>query len=272
MERLGASKTYTATVRGLAGRHLWRRLGFVLMAAIAFPIATLGVRGDFGAAPDMRWFAGCLFLMGAVGLVVPALEMRYALRRPGPRQRPAPSGRPSRAYAFSRFFLLFQLVMVAASGVVGVGFGWTVLTSPDRQLDLPWVFGVPVLLLGLWMLSLLVPWLIGRVRVGGVFLTATGIEYQRGSVWWEVDWNDVSVMRAVEPCVLVLKEGADARLRMGRTIRWGWAIGFRKLRDYLEFECRFLATHPGELADTVAGCLADPAVRAGIGDPHGTWR
>lgn len=271
MNRLGPTEGHSARVRGIDNRRLRGHLWMFLSGATMLPFAMLGARGDFGASADMRWFGSLMILISSTGFVLPTIELSNVLRRPGPRQRPAPSGRPSRAYTYSRWIMAFHVLMTLLGGILCVGFGWVLMTRVDGQLDVPRVFGAPIFLAGLWLLSYLVPWVMGRVHVGGVYLTADGVEYRRGSMWWEASWADIRYALPVEPCLLILKDGAKDRMRMGRTTRWGWVISFRQGPKHLEFDGRFLASHPGDLSDTIAACLSDPGVRAGIGDPHRTW-
>lgn len=265
MDRPKPTNSVAFNTPGLDVPDLWWQLLLVLGGVLMTLLGLFVLGGALGESPDIHWFAGVSLVIGFIGLTLPTAELWHSRHRPGPSQQDAPSGRPSRAYPFARSVLGVHLGVALGFGVCGIGWGSTLVSQGD------WLRGTPVVAVGLWQLSYLVPWLLGRVRAGGVYLTATGIEFRRGSIWWQVPWSDVRFAWTTDSLDLGLKDGAGDRLEKGRTTGWGWGYGFQHLEDLLVFDCRFLAVRPAELADTIAACVADPAVRASIGDPYRTW-
>ena len=52
--------------------------------------------------------------------------------------------------------------------------------------------GILPLALGAGFLALLAPVLLGRVRAGGLYLTAQGVTSVKDGAWWRVSWDDVA--------------------------------------------------------------------------------
>jgi hypothetical protein len=126
--------------------------------------------------------------------------------------------------------------------------------------------GVVLLVLGVVVLSMLVPVLLGRVPAGGVHLTEQGVTSAKDGSWWRLDWDDVAGVVPGEPLAVVLRDGA--RPARGRTAPSAWRSEVRAPEGVLAIQTRYLAVDAGTVAFLLLAYRDRPDLRALLGTPE----
>ena len=255
---LGETMTNQAATgpRGPASRGLGRS---VLVAVGGVLVLVVGLAAV--AAPDRdaatRIFGGFLTALGLLAVVAVALELAWARRRPGARLGVAPDGTPATVIARAAWAVWMSAAMLAvlASGLLA---GAALAIAREAWF---WTaaFGAP----GLWFISLLPPFVLGRIDAGGLVLTPTGLLNSRDGGSWEVAWDDITGVVPGEPTAVLLRAGAQVAHTRG-PLR-GWRTAVRAPDGVLGIQTRHLAEGPEVIAFLVLAYAKDASVRGQLG-------
>lgn len=119
----------------------------------------------------------------------------------------APSGEAATTVRRSRAALVVPFLFSVLLTAYGVGLA----LSAARALGVWWA--IPPLAIAVWGLCYLAPFLLGRVRAGGLFLTPQGVEHRFGTTTGVVRWTSLGEIRSVTPFAL-------AGATVTRTFAW----------------------------------------------------
>lgn len=233
------------------GRNLAYALCYLVLAVLG--VGLVAEAGDRA----LGLVGGTLLLVvAAAGLVLVGFDGWYVRHRPGLTTAQAPSG--ARATAFLRSPV--PLVMSVAVPVVLAL--WAVAGSlvADRVAA-----RVVLLLIALVLATPLVAVVRGRVAAGGLYLTPQGLEQRKEAVSWSVPWEHVSGVVPGEPLALTLS--GPAPRPVVRT-RWLWRREPSAPGGMLAVDSRYLSEPPVVVAELIARCVVDPALRARMGMPE----
>ena len=236
-------------------------LGLVLGLAGSALLVVVGVAGALAAGEDagsvvVMAFVAALGVLTATSLLA---EAAWRSRRPFARLTTSPAGRPATLLPFSavsvwaRAALLVLVVAAGAAGLVAAldagSTGWAVFSG----------------LVGLVALVPLLPVLAGRVRAGGVYVTAQGVELRRLATGWQVRWDDLEgvVPRAALVPLVVRPEASVERVTGAA---YGWRGEPRTEDDrVLGIDPRYLSVDGSRLGAFLLLYLAHPQMRADLG-------
>lgn len=251
--------------------------GYVLLGALG-----LGMLLHPSLRSETDWYVGVflgalLALVGVTGVVLLAFVALHDRLRLGPALGTAPSGAPATFFRRSPFMVvagvLVPLALALWLGALAVVLyrhghgGWASLVALCTLCVL-W----PVVVAGT-----------GKVEVGGLWLTRTGLEYRREAVGWALPWSELhhvepqphdrTVVGAlphtggrtvpVQPVVLALEP--EARLDVRRTVRWAWDRECRVPDGRVCIDCVDLAGGPALITEAIAHYLAHPRLREQLG-------
>jgi hypothetical protein len=124
---------------------------------------------------------------------------------------------------------------------------------------------VVLLLVAVASATPLVGVVLGRVAPGGLYLTPAGLEQRREAVSWSVPWDHVAGVVPGEPLALTL--AGPPPVPVVRT-RWLWQREPTGPGGGIAVDSRYLAEDPTVVAELVARCIVDPALRARMGTPE----
>lgn len=233
-------------------------IGLVYLA-----IAALGV-GGLSTSSTQELLGGrgllvvLLLVVGLAGLARAVHGWWFARHRPGAVLGTSPSGLPAVVLRRSRFRTVTSVAVtgalcaasaITAAGLVGDRPGWAALCA----------------LVAVVLLWPLVPVVAGRVHVGGLYLTAQGIEHVRDAVSWTMRWDQVAGASPREPLGLVLEAGQQPERT--RRVRWVWDREVSAPDGTVGVECRSLAIDAVLVAAAVNTAVGFPQRRAELGTP-----
>lgn len=248
-------------VRGIGARDRLRRAGFAVGYLALGALGVLGlvyvvagqVEGGF-----IAWFHALLVVIGVGGLAMVGIEAWFVRHRPGARLGVAPSGAPATVVPRSPSHLVLSVVLTstlvlffgAASLVlVAEGSGWVAVTAPLAAL-LVWP---------------LVPAARGRVRAGGLYLTAAGLEHRRDAVLWSVPWEAIGLAVPGVSVAVPLQGGVRARTTTTTPVVWNREVKARP--GVVGIDCRMLGLDGVLVAAAINQAAAFPEQRAELGTP-----
>jgi len=229
-------------------------VGQLLVVAVGGSVlrSALGDASGYGAV-----FGAFLLGIGLVSLLATLLELAHGRSAHGAVTGTAPDGAPATVLpragwvtVISAGFLAVVAGCLVAGALVGFGRGDTGLA-------------VLLLVLGAGFLALLAPVLLGRVRAGGVYLTAQGVTSVKDGAWWRVSWDDVAGVVPEEPLAVVLRDGA--RPERGRTAPPGWRSEVKAPEGVLAVQTRYLSEDAATLAFLLLAYRDRPDLRSTLG-------
>ncbi len=212
-------------------------------------------------APDrdaaMRIFGGFLTALGLLALVAVALEVLWSRRRPGAQLGVAPDGTPATVIARAPWAVWMSALMLA---VLAGGLLASAGLAAAREA---WVWAAVFAAPGLWFVSLLLPFLLGRIAAGGLILTPRALIHARDGGSWQVSWDDITGVVPGDPTAVLLRPGADVSRTRG-PLR-GWRTSVPAPDGVLGIQTRHLAEGPEVTAFLVLAYAKDPSVRDQLG-------
>ena len=268
----GAWGAYYGPRRIRRALDTWRTGQLALVLAGAVLAAVLSgylCVAMIGLVPGVDYQAVAVAVAAAFGLAFVAglrmtldvlLRFWWRGRRDGqPVLVAAPTGLPATAYVRSRVGLLVPAVLALMFFVYGGGFAVLMAHYGSVWWSLPFVAW------GLWGLGYLAPFVFGRVRSGGLYLTANGLEHRFGTVTAFVPWPAVRIPQVGDP--LVLPAGRGSRRKS-----FPWNIAGDPTdaapRRWVAAPLTYLPTTSAELVEQLTTYVFQPQLREYLGTPR----
>lgn len=225
-------------------------------------LAVLGLSGlGYGIAEPsaaVGIFGAGLALLALILLTAAVLELPLLRQRPGAELGHTPEGAPALVVQRMAWTVPIAAAVTTALGLIVGAAGILALVRGQ------WLWGILLVLAGLWFLSYLVPLAAGRVTSGGLYFTSDGIEHRRNAVWWRVPWAGVE-SAALQGSVLALVLTDDAHVERRRTTRWGWQRSVRSPAGILAVETQNLSEEGATIVNVIVRCVIDREFRALLG-------
>lgn len=233
------------------GHNAFLTMSYVFLAVLGTGIVVVG-----GVAAVM--IGSLLLLIAAGGFVMVGFDTYLPRHRPAVEAGTAPSGAAAMVFPYPRVALVLPVFWTATFLI------WAVVGA---LLSLRANAPIGVWLLGLFAALLLWPLvelLRGRIAVGGLYLTSTGVEYRHEGISWSTSWESIASAGPVEShhsrdsLMIVLTSWPERH----DTTRVVWRRELRLHKPVMVVSAQYIAGGADVIADVLQRCVRLPQTRA----------
>lgn len=240
-----------------ARHNAFLTLSYVFLAVLG---TGLVLPGDLG----VRMFGSLLLLIAAGGFVMVGYDTYLPRHRPPVELGTAPSGAAAMVFRYPKVALVLPVFWTAAF------FTWALVGALlFLRADAPvgtWLLGLLAAVL-LWPL---VELLRGKIAVGGLYLTSTGLEYRHEGISWSAPWESVAAAGPVESqhsrdSLMIVLTGWPERHDTTRVV---WRREVRLGKPVMVVSAQYIAGGAEVVADLLKGCVMQPQTRGMLARGH----
>ncbi len=228
-------------------------ISYVWLAVLGTGIVIVG-----GVAAVM--IGSLLLLIAAGGFVMVGYDTYLPRHRPAVELGTAPSGAAAMVFPYPRVALVLPVFWTAA---------FLTWTSVGALLSLRADAPIGVSLLGLLAAVLLWPLvelLRGKIAVGGLYFTSTGLEYRHEGISWSTPWESVAVAGPTEShhsrdSLVIVLTGWPERHDTTRVV---WRREVRLDEPFMVVSAQYIAGGADVIAELVKRCVRLPQTRGAL--------
>ncbi|MBM7507481.1 hypothetical protein JOE61_001295 [Nocardioides salarius] len=226
-------------------------LSYVFLAVLGTGIV---VAGDLAVG----MFGSLLLLIAVGGFVMVGCDTYLPRHRPAVEVGTAPSGAAAMVFPYPRVALVLPVFWTAAF-LIWAAAGALLFLRADAPIGV-WLLGSIAALL-LWPL---VAVLRGRIAVGGLYLTSTGVEYRHEGISWSTSWESIASAGPIEShhsrdsLMIALTSWPERH----DTTRVVWRREVRLDKPVMVVSAQYVAGGASVIADVLQRCVRLPQSRA----------